>query len=163
MGIKGTKGLIHVAQFGSEPPAFKTPEQIKYYKGWNDQWPKWKAPYNTLLYEHGSGTMGAYRMHLYWLLSVIERTKSLDPEKIIKTWEGDQWKDVNGTVCTMRPCDHKVIHDLYVEEYVAPADQKVSFNIPPYSWFKGASGPGPVTVVPAVLVPPKKGEKLCGK
>ena len=163
VGVAKTKGLVHVAQFGSEPPQFKTPEQIKYYKAWNDQYPKWKKPFNTATYVHGSGTMGAYRMHTYWLLSVIERARTLDPEKIIEVWESDRWKDVNGTVYTMRPCDHKSIHDLYIEEYVEPDKQKVMFNIPPYYFYKGTSMTGPTAVVPAVLVPPAAGEKLCGK
>ena len=51
-------------------------------------------------------------MQTYWLLSVIERAASLDPEKIIKVWEGDTYQDVMGTVMKMRPCDHKVIQDL---------------------------------------------------
>ncbi len=163
VGIKGTKGLVHVAQFGSVPPQFKTPEQIKFYKGWRDQYPKWKAPYNTKLYMHGTGNMGAYRMSVYWLLSVIERARSLDANKIIKTWEGDRWKDINGTVYYMRPCDHKNVHDLYLEEYVEPDKQNVMFNIPPYYTFKGTSSTGPSHRIPADVVGAMAGEKLCGK
>jgi hypothetical protein len=41
----------------------------------------------------------------YWLLDVIERTGSANPEKIIKVWEGDTYEAVNGLV-RMRACDH---------------------------------------------------------
>jgi len=162
VGIEGTKGLVHFAQIGAEGNYFKTPEQIKYYKAWNALWEagKWKAPYNTLLYQHGTGTMGSYKMQTYWLLSVIERAGSTDPEKIIKVWEGDRWKDINGKILEMRACDHKVIGDLYAEEYVPPEQQKQSYNIPPYNWFKGASGPGPVFKIPAEKVLPKMDREL---
>jgi len=163
VGVEGTKGLIHVAQFGGPEPFFKNKGQIKYYRAWNDQWKKWKKPYNGMLYKHGTGNIGAYRMHTYWLLDVIKRAGTLDQEKIIETWEGDQWSDVNGTVYYMRPCDHKANHDLYVEEYVEPAKQKGMFNIPPYYWYTGASEPGPTFVIPASMVPSKSAPKLCKK
>ncbi|MGC1404748.1 MAG: ABC transporter substrate-binding protein, partial [Thermodesulfobacteriota bacterium] len=118
-GIEGSKGLVELSQFTSTDPFFKTPEQIKFYKTWNNLWKtKWQAPFNTLRYEHFIETVGAYTMQTYWLLSVIERTASVDPEKIIKTWEGDTYQDLMGTVMKMRPCDHKVIQDYYVTEYV---------------------------------------------
>lgn len=162
VGVEGTKGLIHIAQFGSEGPAFKTPEQIKYYKAWNDLWEakKWGAPFDTQLYKHGTGNIGSYRMSTYWLFDVIERAGTLDPEKIIQTWEGDTWKDVNGTAYTMRPCDHKVIRDLYIEEYVEPEKQKDTYNIPPYYWYQGCSEPGPVWAIPAEKVLPAMDRKL---
>jgi ABC-type branched-subunit amino acid transport system substrate-binding protein len=74
VGVEGTKGLVHVEQFGSEGHAFKTAGQIMYYKAWNNLWRnKWKEPWTTRLWEHGTGTMGSYRQQTYWLLSVIER------------------------------------------------------------------------------------------
>ncbi len=160
VGVEGTNGLAHIAQFGNEGAAFKTPEQIKYYKAWNDQWRKWKEPYNTRLYEHGGGTIGSYRMQSYWLLSVIERAGSTDPEKIIKVWEGDKWKDINGKILEMRACDHKVIGDIFIEEYVPPEQQKESFNIAPYYWFKGCSFVGRSFRIPAEKVLPKMDGEL---
>jgi hypothetical protein len=75
-------------------------------------------------------------MQVYWLLSVIERAKSTDPEKIIKVWEGDSYRTLSGKVLKMRACDHKVIQDLVVNEFVPPEQQKVSYNKPPYYWSK---------------------------
>ena len=162
VGVEGTKGLVHVAQFGSEGKAFKTPEQIKYYKAWNDLWEakKFTAPFDTVLYKHGTGNIGSYRMQTYWLLSVIERAGSTDPEKIIKVWEGDTYEDINGMVNYMRPCDHKNAHDLFVEIYVEPAKQKGTYNIPPYYWYKGCSEPGPVYRIPAEKVLPLMDKNL---
>ena len=159
VGVEGTKGLVHVAQFGKDGPAFETPEQLKYYKAWHDRWP-WAKPFDTPLWKHGTGNIGSYRMATYWLLDVIERAGSTDPEKIIATFEGDTWTDVNGKVMKMRACDHKVIHDLFVEEYVEPALQKDTYNIPPYHWYEGCSEPGPVYRIPAEKVLPAMDQNL---
>jgi branched-chain amino acid transport system substrate-binding protein len=161
VGVEGTKGLVQLSQMYAESPQFKTPDQIKYYKTWNNLWKnKWKAPFNTRLFEHGGGNTGSYIMQTYWLLSVIERAGSLDPEKIIKTWEGDNYTYVNGKVMKMRGCDHKAIQDLAVAEFVPPDQQKGDMNIPPYYWFQGASYPGPSMKIPAAKVLPLMDQKL---
>lgn len=156
VGVEGTNGLVHLSQYTTESPFFKTPEQIKYYQTWNNLWKtKWTAPYNTMLYKHGTGNIGSYTQQTYWLLSVIERAGSTDPEKIIKVWEGDSYQFVNGKILKMRACDHKAIQDLHVSIYVPPAEQKVSFNIPPYYWYQGCSNVGPTFKIPAEKVLPK--------
>jgi branched-chain amino acid transport system substrate-binding protein len=161
VGVEGTNGLVHLSQYTTDNPQFKTPEQIKYYKTWNGLWKnKWQKPFNTRLFEHGTGNIGSYTQQTYWLLSVIERAKSTDPEKIIKVWEGDSYQYVNGKVMKMRPCDHKAIQDLHVSIYVPPDEQKVSFNIPPYYWYKGCSNVGPTFKIPAEKVLPLMDQKL---
>jgi ABC-type branched-subunit amino acid transport system substrate-binding protein len=161
VGVEGTRGLLNISQYGSENPAFKTPGQIKAYKQWNDLWKnKWGAPYKTPLYKHGSGNIGSYTQQTYWLLSVIERAGSTDPEKIIKTWEGDAFRLMSGKVLTMRAADHKVIQNLHAVEYVPPEEQKQSFNIPPYYWYKGISNPGPIMTIPADKIMPLLDPKL---
>jgi branched-chain amino acid transport system substrate-binding protein len=161
VGVEGTNGLVHLSQYTTDNPAFKTPEQIKYYKTWNGLWKnKWQAPFNTRLFEHGTGNIGSYTQQTYWLLSVIERAKSTDPEKIIKVWEGDSYRYVNGKVLKMRPCDHKAVQDLHVSIYVPPDEQKVSFNIPPYYWYKGCSNVGPTFKIPAEKVLPLMDKNL---
>jgi ABC-type branched-subunit amino acid transport system substrate-binding protein len=156
VGVDGTKGLVQISQYGSENPTFKTPEQIKYYKTWNDLWKnKWKTPpYNSHLFEHGTGNIGSYVEQTYWLLNVIARAQSTDPEKIIKVWEGDTYRFTNGKVISMRACDHKAIQDLHIFEFVPPDQQKQSFNIPPYYWFAGTSNTGPTFTIPAKSVLP---------
>jgi branched-chain amino acid transport system substrate-binding protein len=161
VGVEGTRGLVQLSWYGTENPAFKTPEQIEYYKKWNNVWKtKWKAPYNTRLFEHPGGSIGSYIEQTYWLLSVIERAASLDPEKIIKVWEGDSYQYGNGKIMKMRACDHKAIQDLHIFEYVPPEEQKVSFNIPPYYWYKGCSAAGPTFTIPAAKVLPLMDQKL---
>lgn len=162
VGVEGTNGLVQLSQYGTPNPAFKTRGDIKYYKTWNNLWKnKWKtSPYNSRLFEHGTGNIGSYIFQTYWLLSVIERAKSTDAEKIIKVWEGDTYKFSNGKILTMRPCDHKAIQDLHTFEFVPPEQQKVSFNIEPYYWFKGCSNVGPTFTIPAAKVLPLMDQKL---
>jgi branched-chain amino acid transport system substrate-binding protein len=157
VGVEGTRGLVSLSQYGSENPVFKTPGQIKYYTTWNNLWKtKWTAPFNTRLFEHGIGTQnhGSYAGQTYWLLSVIERAGSTDPEKIIKVWEGDSYQYANGKIMKMRGCDHKAIQDLTVDLYVPPDQQKAAMNIPPYYWYKGCSFTGPAFKIPAEKVLP---------
>jgi ABC-type branched-subunit amino acid transport system substrate-binding protein len=155
VGVEGTKGLLNISQFGYKPPFFKTPGQKKYYKAWNDLWKnKWEKPYNSWLYKHPTGNIGSYIQQTYWLLSVIERAGSTDPEKIIKVWEGDSYKMVTGKVIKMRKKDHKAIQDLHAVEFVPPEEQKVAFNIEPYYCFKGCSNAGPIFKIPAKKILP---------
>jgi hypothetical protein len=138
-------------------PHFKNQDQIKYYKIWKAAYDRFKPPYNDLLYSQGWVPLS---MEMYWLLSVIERAGSVDPEKIIKVWEGDSYEYVNGQVVTMRACDHTLITDFAIIEYVPPAQQKVSFNIPPYYWTDKTSWFGQSWVVPADKVLPWMDPKL---
>ena len=162
VGVEGTKGLVQISQYGSDNPNFKTPEHIKYYKTWNDLWKnKWKtAPFNSRLFEHGSGNIGSYIEQTYWLLNVIARAQSTDAEKIIKVWEGDSYRFTTGKVISMRACDHKAIQDLQILEFVPPDQQKQSFNIPPYYWYMGASQTGPSFTIPARSVLPLMDQNL---
>jgi branched-chain amino acid transport system substrate-binding protein len=155
VGVEGTKGLVNFSNYGSKGEFFKTPEQSKFFTMWREQWKKWKAPYNSTRYEIGTMQIGAYRDSIYWLLSVIERAGSTDPEKIIKVWEGDTYQYVNGKVIGMRPCDHKATQDLHVQVFVPPEEQKQNYNIPPYYWYKGFSFVGPSYEIPGdKILPP---------
>ena len=162
VGIVGTEGLVCLSPFNTMNPQFKSKGEIKFYKAWNDLWRnKWKTePYNGSFFEHPSSYMGAWTMNMYWLLSVIERAKSTDPEKIISVWENDTYKYVNGKVVKLRGCDHKQIEDLSISEFVPPEKQKVSFNIPPYYWLKTASSHGPAFRIPAEKILPWMDQSL---
>ena len=161
IGIEGTKGLQNLNAFWVENPQFKEPGYAKMYKIWHDLWQnKWTAPYNRTLYEIYGGNWAMWTSVTYWMMNVIERAKSTDPEKIISVWEGDTFRFVNGKIVKMRACDHKLITDLAIAEFVPPAEQKVSFNIPPYYWYKGISSYGPTALVPADKALPWMDQKL---
>jgi len=160
VGVEGSKGLVHIC-YHDVFPFFKYPGYDKFFKAWNDQWKKWKTkPFNSPTFEHISEFNGSFAVGPYWLFSVIERARSLDPEKIIQTWEGDTYRFANGRVLKMRACDHKAIQNLTVKEFVPPAEQKVSFTIPPYYWSKQRSAPGPGYNIPAPKVLPLMDQKL---
>ena len=160
VGVEGTKGLVNI-DFHDVFPAFRHPGYEKFYKSWHNAWKTWKTPpFNSRLFEHGTGAIGFFCQQAYWLFSVIERAKSLDPEKIIKVWEGDTYRFANGKVVKMRPCDHKGIMNFTVSEYVPPEQQKITYTIPPYYWFQGASFPGPGYTIPAGKALPWMDQKL---
>ncbi len=161
VGIEGTKGLVNIKHFEKAGPAFTNPAVTKYYKAWNTEWKKWKTlPYNTVLFTWPWGTFGHWSQQFYWFLSIVERAKSTDPEKIIELWEGDTYQYVNGRIIKMRACDHKSIQGFRVAEFVPPAEQKVSMNMPPYYWMKEASMMGPSWAIPAEKVLPWMDQKL---
>jgi len=162
VGVENTKGLVNIKHFDKAGPAFMNPGMIKYYKAWNDNWKRFDSkPYNTPIYRHPMGTLGSWTLQTYWLLSVIERAKSTDPEKIIKVWEGDTYQYPNGRIVKMRSCDHKSIQGFRIAEFVEPARQKASFNMPPYYWFDNASNVGDLTwEIPASAVLPYMDPKL---
>ena len=162
VGVEGSKGLINLSTWNTANPQFQKPGYIKMYKAWHDQWEnKWKTPpYNSRTFEVYGGNWGSWTGVTYWLLSVMERAQSTDPEKIIAIWENDTYQFVNGKKVKMRACDHKLIQDFAVSEFVPWEQQKVSYNIPPYYWYKEASSYGPTSVVPAEKVLPWMDQKL---
>ena len=163
IGVEGTKGLVRVDSFDMPDPFKASSGYAKFYKAWYKSSEKWQAPFNTpaLRSVGATGNGVSLIMQTYWLLSVMERAGSTDPEKIIKVWEGDSYRYVNGKVVKMRPCDHKGIMDLGVSEYVPPEEQKkYGMTIPPYYYFTGCSFIGPTYKVPAAKILPWMDEKL---
>ena len=150
LGRNGGTNWVHVGPYHSPVPFDAAPGYTKFYKAYNNEWKKWKtAPYNSRSFEHyPAGVGGSWLMQTYWLLNLIERAKTTNAEKIVQLWEGDTYRQANGKVMKMRACDHKVIQDLSAEEYAPPEEQKASFTIPPYYWYKEASYPGRYTGFP---------------
>ena len=160
LGVEGTVGSIHIDQFDM-PNAFKNPGYVKFHQTWLNTYKKWKAPYNSIVYKHASsGFLASYCMQIYWLLSAIERTQSVDPEKLIKILEGDTYQCVNGKILKMRACDHKSIQDFSITQLVPPDQQKVSYTIPPYYWFTEFAYTGRQDVIPAEKCLPMMDQKL---
>ncbi len=161
IGIEGTKGFVHVDSFDMPNPFKSSPAYAKYYQTWAKVAAKWKAPYDSESVKNINVNNGvSLVMQTYWLLNVMERAKSTDSEKIIKVWEGDTYRYVNGKVVKMRGCDHKAIMDLGVSVFVPPAEQKISMTIPPYYWYKDCSFMGPIYKVPAAKILPLMDQKL---
>jgi ABC-type branched-subunit amino acid transport system substrate-binding protein len=162
IGVEGTKGFAHVDSFDMPDPFKGDSPYAKFYKAWYRASEKWVAPYDTdsLRSVGAVGNGVSLIMQTYWLLSIMERAQSTDPEKIIKIWENDTYRYVNGKIVKMRACDHKGIMDLGVSVYVPPQEQKISMTISPYYWFEGCSFIGPTYKVPAGKILPKMDQKL---
>ena len=162
IGVEDSKNLVNMSEAEYISPQFRTENQIKYHDTWHKLWQtKWKeSPYNSKKLAYPDGQRNTVQMQVYWLLSVIERAKSMDPEKIIKVWEGDSYRTLSGKVLKMRACDHKVIQDLVINEFVPPDQQKVSYNKPPYYWSQEYSYTGYQHVIPAAKVLPWMDQNL---
>jgi branched-chain amino acid transport system substrate-binding protein len=160
VGVEGTEGLVSISQYGRENPAFQTKDEIKYFQTWLKLWKTWKPPYNSILYQWPMSDFAMYVGQMSWIFSVLSRAQSTDPEKIIKVWEGDTYEYPGGKFLKMRACDHKVIQDFHIYEYVRPEKQKINMNIPPYYYYKTCSSPGPVFEIPAEKVLPWMDQKL---
>ena len=157
IGVEGTKGLVNMNHYMAD---LTDPDRAKFHTIWDNLWRnKWKAPYNTPLYKVCGGTVADNVFVNYWMFSVIERAGSTDPEKIIKVWEGDRYKNPAG-IWTMRAEDHTNVRDVYISEYVVPEKQKASMTIPPYYWFDGISSIGEIITVPAEFCMPRLDPKL---
>lgn len=97
-----------------------TAAQKKFNEVWNRRWEQgYGKPYDNPTYKWPSTIFGRTAEATYWLLDVVARAQSTDAEKIIKIWEGDKWVGMSG-VMEMRACDHQVIRDMFVTEFVFP-------------------------------------------
>jgi hypothetical protein len=102
IGVEGTKGLNTLDAWAVDNPQFKTEGHKRIYNAWHDAWKnKFSAPYNTRDFELFTAIYGYRPMATDWLLSVIERAKSTDPEKIISVWENDL------SICEWQDCLHE--------------------------------------------------------
>jgi len=162
LGRTGGVNWVHVGPYHSPVPFDAAPGYTKFYTTYRAVWEKYKtAPYSSPSYQHSvAGVGGSWVMQTYWVLNLMERAKTTNADKIADLWEGDSYRQANGKVIKMRACDHKAIQDLSAEIYAAPEDQKASFTIPPYYWFKEASYPGMIIRLPAEKVLPWMDPKL---
>jgi len=129
-----------------------TPTNKVWLKAWNDQWKRgWGEPYDTIRYKWPRGVISRLVESTYWLLDVVSRAGSTDPEKIIKVWEGDKWVGFTGTL-EMRACDHQVVRDIYISEFIFPN-----------KWFKDAASYGKPVIMPRNIAvsPTPKDLKRC--
>ena len=139
VGGEGSRGLVNLSDHAMN---IGTPEMEMFIKIWHSTWKTWQKPHDTIMWAWPVGAAIKTLIMGYWMWDVVERTGSTDPEKIIKTWEGDTYKALNGVV-HMRACDHQVVRDVYVAKYEFPN-----------RFYEDASSPGKPFVVPAKFAIP---------
>jgi len=127
--------------------SFDHPKTKAFNDLWHEQWKGWKKPYDSTLYAWPLGWTGI--PYYYWLFDVIQRAGSTDPEKIIQTWEGDEYQSITGAVLKMRACDHQAIQDLYVSQLDFPT-----------KWYDKAAGYTKAFAVPSRFCTPPIAEDL---
>ena len=68
---------------------------------------------------------------MMFLFAVIEKAGSLDPDAIIKTWEGMEFEYLQGKV-RMRACDHQLIAPMSIFKIVRVPQNEKFFDLPYY-------------------------------
>jgi branched-chain amino acid transport system substrate-binding protein len=149
IGGPAGRGLVLNTDFQLDPK--RRPNDKKLMDLWNKLWKTWKDPYNTVNHKWTNGGWLRNLVSYYWLCQVIQKAGSLDPQKIIKAWEGDTF-DAIGQKQYMRPDDHQAIADraLCIMEF-------------PNKWFENNAGPGEPTWIPAKDCMPGQDPKLVGR
>ncbi len=125
-----------------------TPQNRAFVDIWHKQAVKWEKPYDTIMWQYPMGVGGRTVSMTYWLLDVIERAGTTDPEKIIETWEDDEYNSITGVV-KMRACDHQAIKEMFVSEFVYPN-----------KWIPNAAHCGEAFVIPPEFCMPPIPENL---
>ena len=97
----------------------ETPENNALIKSWHESQKNWSAPYDTDEFLWPVTIFGRCVDSAYWFFNVVERAGTTDPEKIIETWEGDEYKGLVGTL-KMRACDHQAVRDVFVTQFEFP-------------------------------------------
>jgi branched-chain amino acid transport system substrate-binding protein len=143
LGIEWSKGIVVTQPF---IPGQKFPFLV----AWNKQWQTWEKPYNELVHKWPLAVLYSHIVPTYWMMDVVRRAGSTDPEKIIAVWEGDEYQRIDGSPLKMRACDHRQLTPAYVTALTHPNQ-----------WYDHIAGHGEVTVIPAEdhVVPPPDMER----
>jgi ABC-type branched-subunit amino acid transport system substrate-binding protein len=110
-------GMVPVATFSNDEA---NKARMIFTMLWNKQWKRWKKPlYNSNLFKWPAGILAHSTLAAYWFFDVMQRAKTVNPEKIIKIFEGDTYT-VAGHTFHMRKCDHQGIQNMYIFPTVFP-------------------------------------------
>ena len=113
------KGFVPVHSYMT---VMDNPGNLEFMNKWHESWKNWKAPlYNGPLFKWPTGILPQSTISTYWMLKVVEKAGSLDPEKIIAAWEGDEI-ELFGNKYKMRACDHQGLFDMHASELSWPND-----------------------------------------
>lgn len=100
-------GLVHVAGIMN---TFNVPKVKEIEKLWHEMFKN--DPDRDAQYAYGV-TLDYINGFLFFV-AAVEKAGSLDPEKIIKAWEGMHFTSINGEDVYMRACDHQLMLPMFV-------------------------------------------------
>ncbi|MFP3998255.1 MAG: ABC transporter substrate-binding protein [Desulfobacterales bacterium] len=157
VGVEGTKNLTPCYSFmiGDNP---QNEAQAKLMEQWHEQWKTWEKPYDSKMYIWPDFVIGQTISDTYWLVDILEKAGTTDPEKIIETWEGYVYESIQG-VRKMRADDHQAVFDMYVGEHDYPTDEVYSGE----TYSEGYAGVTNVVTIPEKYCTPPVPEGLKGR
>lgn len=149
IGPEGGRGMVNANDYMI---TVDNPANNKFIEVWHKRFKQgYDKPYGRPTYMWPATIFGRTAEATYWMLDVVRRAGTVDAEKVIKTWEGDKWVGLSG-VLEMRACDHQVVRDLFVTEFIFPN-----------KWFTDAAAYGKPVVMPRNIAvsPVPKNLKRC--
>lgn len=131
------------------PLSWYNPVHKEFIQTWRGQSKTWEKPYDTSFYKWPS----AVRIYAatYWLLDLMQRTKTTDSTKLMQAWEGDSFS-ILGYTMQMDPCNHETAMDYGIAQYGFPNN-----------WQDDVAAPEEPFIAPARFLLPYKDPKLCDK
>ncbi len=112
---------------------------------------KWHRKYRDTKYPWPTLPVGQVYNGCMFFFEAVKKAKSLEPDAVIKAWEGMEYNGVMGKM-TMRACDHQTLQPLIMSEIEA----KSKFYPFPYL--------GKPTIIPpeqVMLLPQETGNPRC--
>ncbi len=100
-------GAIVVSQYS---PEVDTPQNKVFVEKWHKKLKDTRYPW--------PGGAGWFSNGCMFFFEAVKKAKSIDPEAVIKAWEGMEYEGLMGKM-TMRACDHQTLQSLIIAEIVA--------------------------------------------
>jgi len=83
---------------------------------------KWHSKFKDTKHPWPAGAMfGQIYNGCMFFFEAVKKAKTIDPEAVIKAWEGMEYEGVMGKM-TMRACDHQTLQPLIISEIQAKSD-----------------------------------------
>jgi branched-chain amino acid transport system substrate-binding protein len=83
---------------------------------------KWNKKFKDTKHPWPGGAMfGQVYNGCMFFFEAVKKANSIDPEAVIKAWEGMEYEGVMGKM-TMRACDHQTLQPLIISEIQAKSE-----------------------------------------
>ena len=105
-------GAIAVTMYS---PMVETRENKIFMEKWHSKFKDTKDPWPA------GAAFGQVYNGCMFFFEAVKKAKSIDPEAVIKAWEGMEYEGVMGKM-TMRACDHQTLQPLIISEIQAKSD-----------------------------------------
>jgi branched-chain amino acid transport system substrate-binding protein len=93
-------------------PGVETPKNKIFMEKWHSKFKDTKNPWPA------GASFGQVYNGCMFFFEAVKKAQSIDPEAVIKAWEGMEYEGVMGKM-TMRACDHQTLQPLIISEIEA--------------------------------------------